>query len=228
MILEKSQNEVSLNEFQEMAYYFGIAIQSLKPEARGKYFMSQYTDIDRFFLSATYNLKSSRLAEGFLCWLVQFGHLLSPSKIRRLIKSGQDFDSAILGAFIEFMTERNIMSLQWKIIKPFCRKHKSIQQFFNGPTPRFPAPYFKKYGILAPNFKIELDKFIIPVSTIFKNCPELKNRALFGSAVNADVVSYLAKHPGRTAYQTAKATCHHKARVFEIYPDILSAVNDCN
>ena len=76
---------------------------------------------------------------------------------------------------------------------------------------------------MAPQFILEADKFLRPVATVYKNCLELKNRALFGSIVNADVVSYLEKHPGSKPYQIAKRTHHHKARVFEIYADVLAA-----
>jgi hypothetical protein len=224
MILEKLQTKVLLSEFQEMSYYFGIAVQRSELNVTSvKILGSQYMDIETFFLSATYNLKTSRLAEGFLCWLLQFGHLLSPSKIRRLIQLDYAHDSAVLGGFIEFMIEQNIKPLQWKIISPFCKKRKTPEPLLNGPAPRLTANYFIKYGISAPRFELEVFKFLLPVASIFKKCVELKNRALFGSIVNADVVSYLTKHPGSTAYQVAKKTYHHKARVFEIYSDVLAA-----
>lgn len=224
MILDKSQTKILFDEFQKMAHYFGIAVQSVESNpTTDKKLSLEYQDIEVFFLAATYNLKTSRLAEGFLCWLLQFGHLLSPSKIRRLIQSGKTFDSAVLGGFVEFLVENNIMSLQWKIVKPFCKKQKTIKQLIEGPTPRLPTTYFMKYGIVAPQFKLDLFKFLFLTSAIFKNCLELKNRALFGSVVNADAVSCLTKYSGMTAYQVAKITYHHKARIFKIYPDILAA-----
>jgi len=58
-----------------------------------------------------------------------------------------------------------------------------------------------------------------------KNCLELKNRALFGSAVNADVASYLARHPEATPYEISKAICNHKARVFEVFRDVKAAIS---
>lgn len=224
MISEKLQTKMLPDEFQKIANYFGIAVQSIDSNGLSiESLTHEYIDIETFFLSATYNIKTSRLAEGFLCWLLQFGHLLSPSKMRRLIQSDQAYDSAVLGGFIEFMVENNIMPLQWKIIKPFCKKRKLLENLLDGPTARQPASYFIKYGIVAPQFKIETSKFLRPVSMIFKNCLELKNRALFGSVVNADIASCLTKHPGSTAYQASRITHHHKARVFEIYADVTAA-----
>ena len=222
MISEKSQNKISFDEFKAMSYYFGIAIQPIFSNL-DKNPKSSFMDIECFFLSATYHLKTSRVAEGFLCWLLKFGHLMSPAKIRRLIQDGQIFDPAILGGLIQFLSENNIKSAQWKIITPFCKKRKEVTQLLEGPAPRLPSSYFFKYRITAPQFALETDKFLLPVAAVYKNCPELKNRALFGSIVNADVVSYLEKHPGSTPYQIAKRTHHHKARVFEIYADVLAA-----
>ncbi|MBK7960743.1 MAG: hypothetical protein IPK04_05780 [Bdellovibrionales bacterium] len=220
MTSEKLQTKIPPHEFQGIAYYFGIAIQ---PVSSSKNLETSYIDIEQFFLSATYNLKTSRAVEGFLCWLLQFGHLLSPSKIRRLIQSGQVHDSAMLGSFIEFLVINKIRPLQWKIVKPFCKKKNIEEQLLGGPTPRLLATYFLKYGIIAPQFKFDRVKFLRPTKAIFKNCLELKNRALFGSVVNADAVSYLTKHSESTAYQIAKATHHHKAGVFAIYADVLAA-----
>ncbi len=210
-------------EFKQMAYYFGIAIQVEPTNITQKSLNLTFMDIEIFFLSGTLQLKSSRIAEGFLCWLLKFGHLLSPAKIRRLILAGYNFDHAILGGFIEFLTANNIMPNQWKIIRPYCRKRSSAQQLLEGPTPRSQASYFLKYLIIAPQFQLNTNKFLLPVASIYKNCVELKNRALFGSVVNADVASYLQKNPGSTAYQIAINTHHHKARVFEVYEDVLAA-----
>lgn len=223
MISKKYQNKISLAEFQHKTYYFGIAVQPQLPTLNGNDLNKSYNDIECFFLEATYNLKTSRLTEGFLCWLLQFGHLLSPSKVRRLIKSNYFFDSAVLGSFVDFLQKNDIMSDQWKIITPYCKKRKQASPLLDGPMPRLTSPYFIKYGILAPQFKLEISKFIRPVSAIYEMCAELKNRALFGSVVNADVFSYLKKYPDSTAYQVAQITHHHKARVFEVFPDILAA-----
>lgn len=212
MISKNSANETINDEFKDMAHYFGIAIQSNLSDIAQENPTLIFRDIELFFLSATLHLKTSRMTEGFLCWLLAFGHLLSPSKIRRLIQSGQDYDQAILGGFIEFLVENNIIPHQWKIVRPLCKKKLHNEQLLDGPVPRSPASYFLKYRILAPQFKLETTKFLVPTAVIYKNCVELRNRALFGSVVNADVASYLQKK-----------THHHKARVFEVYKDILAA-----
>ncbi|MFN8943091.1 MAG: hypothetical protein ACK5WZ_00540 [Pseudobdellovibrionaceae bacterium] len=220
MISEKFQGDINSEAFHQRANYLGIAIQSELLNSPGENLHSSFVDLELFFLSATFHLKNSRITEGLLCWLKEFGHLLSPAKIRRLISSGEKYNSAILGGLIEFLIEQNIKRNQWKIIKPFCKKKTQVEQLLVGPVSRKPAPYFLKYRIFAPQFLLNVEKFLLPTATIFKNCIELRNRALFGSVVNADVATYLKKNPQSTAYEISKKTHHHKARVFEVYKDV--------
>lgn len=169
--------------------------------------------------------RHTSLAESFLCWLLKYGHLLSPSKVRRLIQSGEIYDSAILGGLIEFLIEKKIHSNQWKIILPYCKKRKQIETLLHGPNTRVKASYFLKYRIAAPNFQLDTNKFLYPESITYTNCLELKNRALFGSVVNADLASYLKKHPNTPPYQVSKYTHHHKARIFDIYEDVVNTMS---
>lgn len=219
MILDHLSPKKSSLEFQQELAYLGVAIhvKDLQP-------INHFVDLEKFFLSATYNLSSSRIAEGFLCWLIRYGHLLSPSKVRRLIQMRTPIDISILGGFLEFLVHHNINSHQWKILKPFTKRSQSVRQLFKGPKPHSPNVLFLKYNIIAHNYKYDEDKFLTPTSHVYKNCVELKNRALFGSAVNADVASYLKWNPTATPYQIAKATKNHKARVFEVYDDVKVAL----
>ncbi len=223
MISKKLQNKMTNDEFKQMAIYFGIAIYVDETRTVYKNPNLTFMDIEIFFLSATDHLKGSRMTEGFLCWLLEFGHLLSPSKIRRLVQAGQEFDRAMLGGFIEFLIENNIMSNQWKILRPFCKKKPHAQQLLDGPAVRSPSSYFSKYLVITPQFKLDVGKFLLPTRSIYKNCIELKHRALFGSVVHADVASYLQKNPRSTPYEIAMNTHHHKARVFKVFQDILAA-----
>lgn len=225
MISKKSSNKISSEYFKILCNYFGIAVHSNLSESIS---MNSprltFIDIEVFFLSSTYNLETSRLTEGLLCWLLNYGHLLSPSKVRRLILAGEIYDSAVLGGLIEFLIEQKIHANQWKIVLPYCRKRKIAKPLLSGPTPRITASYFFKYRIIAPNFKLDTSKLLYPETTTYKNCMELKNRALFGSVVNADLACCLKKHPNCTPYQASKLTHHHKARVFEIFSDIANSM----
>lgn len=137
---------------------------------------------------------------------------------------GKYYDTSIFGGLLLFLIEHNINSKQWAILKPYVRKSQERRALLEGPLPRIPNLCFEKYNILVHNYKLDPIKFLIPVSSNLKTCSELRNRALFGSAVNADVASYLKWDPQATAYKIAKATHNHKARVFEIHLDIKLAL----
>jgi hypothetical protein len=224
VILKTLSDKISTESFLNMSRYLGIAIESHSVTNNIAPHKLIYVDLEIYFLTATYNLSNSRIAEGFICWLIRYGHLLSPSKVRRLIQQGAYFDSAVLGVFLCFIIENKINYRQWQIIKKFTKASRTQQVLLEGPIPRHPQPQFLKYNLVAPNFKFETDKYLLSTKSVFTSCLELRNRALFGSVANADVASYLARNPNATAYEIALATHHYKARVFTIYEDIRIAM----
>ena len=205
------------DDFITEAIYFGVSFNSSHPKKDG------YTDIEKFILKATCNLLNSRITEGVLCWLQAYGHLLNPSKVRRLISNGVEYDPSVLGAITEFLISQCNNGHQFKILLPFAIKLKTQTFLYSSPKITTPNTYFKKYNLIAHNYKTDHNKFLVPKKHIYRICIELKNRALFGSTVNADVASYLSYHPDATAYKTAKETFHHKASVFKIFADIQEA-----
>jgi len=220
MISKKFLNKVSEKDFLSSAKYLGIAI-----DTEAIIDIEHYVNIESFFLAATYRLNSSRVAEGFLCWLLRYGHLLSPSKIRRLIQSGQHYNRSVLGGFILFIIDHKINFRQWKLLMSYAHKSKEPKPLIEGPRPKNPNIFFMKYNIIVHNYKMDIDKFLIPIATVYKNCSELRNRALFGSVVNSDVASFLKWFPDASPYQIAKETNNHKARVFQIYKNIKLAIS---
>jgi hypothetical protein len=213
MILRNSLGHST--DFINEAIYFGIALQ-IEPLPK----VIKYHDPEVFFLSATQNLKSSRLIEGFLCWLLRYGYLLSPSKIRRLITSGNSYDPAVLGGFLEFLIKNQILAHQYKILSPYAKKKIKKTPLLEGPIPKKPNAYFLKYNLVIHNYLLDSNKFLLPKQSTFKTCIELRNRALFGSTVNADVASYLSFNPVTTPYLVSKNTNNHKASVFKVFRDL--------
>ncbi len=219
MISKNFSSRMSEKEFLSEAKYLGIAIESDRIES-----IHHYVDLESFFLAGTYSLHSSRITEGFLCWVLRYGHLLSPSKTRRLIQSGAPCDTGVLGGLISLIVEHRINSKQWEIVKPYTRKAPKKRALLKGPQPKTPNPHFLKYNIITNNFKMDQEKFLAPISSTYRSSIELKNRALFGSVVNADVASYLSWNPSATPYQVSKGTGNHKARVFDVHKDIKIAL----
>ena len=219
MISKNLLCRLTREEFLSQCKYFGIALgggSNSKPLV--------HTDLERFFLAATYSLDNSRLSEGFLCWLKQFAHLLSPSKVRRLIKNHVPYDKAVLGGFLSFLGEHKLNHRQWAILKGFVHKIKILTPMYPGMHPKKPNPHFLKFNILVHDFQLDQSKFLLPTESVYKNCIEIKNRALFGSVVNADIASYLTYNPNANAYEISKETSNHKARVFKIHNDVRIAI----
>ncbi|PWU18340.1 MAG: hypothetical protein C5B49_07290 [Bdellovibrio sp.] len=208
-----------LDNFSSLANYFGIAIafSDSKP-------VTGYADIERFFLRCTMNFNNSRTAEGILCWIDEYGHLLSPSKIRKLIRDGVPYDKVVLGGLLEFMKVRSVGGRPIDILKKYASKRESPINVFEGPRIRNPAPYFKKVGLLIPNFAVDKAKFLRPREYVLRSSLELRNRCLFGSVLNSDVASLLSKNPDLNAYAASKLTGHHKANVFKNFLDIRSGL----
>ncbi len=219
MISKNLLSRLSNEEFTRQCAYFGIAVSNgsiSKP--------LDHTDLERFFLAATYNFDNSRLCEGSLCWLKKFALLLSPSKVRRLIAKNIPFDKAVLGGFLSFIIENKLNHRQWMILKSYTKKKKVLTSMYSGPQPKNPNPHFLKFNILVHDFQLDQNKFLLPIEAIYKNCIEIKNRALFGSIVNADIASYLTHYPNANAYEISKETANHKARVFKIHNTVRTAM----
>jgi hypothetical protein len=219
MISKDLLNKATEQDFLALSKHFGIAIDTIGLDP-----IRRYADIEVFFLASTYSLHSSRIAEGYLCWMLRYGHFLSPSKIRRLVRAGVPHDSSVLGGMLLFLIQNNIHKKQWQILKPFVHKSRISRSLLDGPKPKNPEPSFLKYNIIVHNYALKQEKFLLPSSSTFKNSMELKNRALFGSSVHADIASYLKWNPEATPYQVAKNTGNHKARIFEIFRDVKLAL----
>lgn len=205
------------SQFLSEAFYLGISLNSnLKKEFK-------YVDLEKFFLKATYNLTSSRVTEGFLCWLKNYGHLLSPSKVRRLISSGEDYNSAVLGVFTDFLILECLNGHQFKILQPFSKKLEQECFLYSSPKINNPNTLFLEYNVIAHNYMLDENKFLLPKKHVYKTCVELKNRALFGSTVNADVASFLFYEPSAGPYKISKKTFNHKASVYRVYSDVQEA-----
>ncbi len=210
------------NNFSSLANYFGIAISfsDSKP-------VTDYADIERFFLQCTMNFNNSRTAEGILCWIDEYGHLISPSKLRKLIKEGVPYDKIVLGGILEFMKARTVGARPLSILKKYVSKRAISANLIEGPRIRSAAPYFKKVGLLTPDFLLDKKKFLRPSDHVLRSCLELRYRCLFGSVLNSDIASALSRNPQLNAYAAAKLTGHHKANVFKNFLDIKAGLLAC-
>ena len=206
----------SRNEFVKQLCYFGGNLSSGARDVGGV-----YLDLEDFFLEATLSMGlDPRVTQCFLTWLVKYGIILSPSKIRRLLREGRKVDPAVLGAFIDILEANNRQKKHWKIIRKFVHKTKTHLLFLQLPAP-LPSkinPYFSKYGILTYAFQLDESKYLRPAFAILSSCPEIRYRAVGTGIPAADLRSFHEKHPDiRSVYEIAKRTHHSRTSIYLSY-----------
>lgn len=179
---------------------------------------TDYVDIEVFFLWLTTQFGNSRTAEGALCWIRKYGHLLSPSKIRRLVRLNAQHNQQVLNGIVHFMKSNKIKSNQFQILR--TPKFQTVLDYGQGVRVRNPMPEFAKENVLLPQFSLDENKFLMDEKSVFTNNIEMRSRVLFGSCVNADVYSIIKKDMSVTGYQIHKLTSHHKSSINNVYQNI--------
>ena len=220
-------SEESQNNFYNLAYYFGILVFNGESKAVDH---EKYHDLEVFFLNATYYAQSPRFIEGLITWSMRFGTYLSPSKLRRLIKMKTLYNPQVLGSLLDIIDKKNnrgsfkivIQMLQPLTVKQGLTTDSRIDLV------RKPYPEFYKWGIIIPYYECNEKKYLRPISYLVKNCMEIKNRILIGSAVYADLVTILQKNKNSlsdlNAYRAAKMIFSERSSVNKIYDDILHVI----
>jgi hypothetical protein len=203
----------SFDNFVDRLAYFGAAING-----NFKRFVKEYQDLELFVVESSLNLSSdTRVTQAFLLWAARYGCLISPSKLRRLIREGNPYDPAVLGAIIDIIQVNEGRLQNWKILNSKLKKTKGERSLFpHLPRPRSGLhPMFQKWGILAPALNESDRKYLLPTQTVFKSCPELRYRAEGVTLVAADLRAFKDKNPGDeySLYQIAKQIHQPRAQV---------------
>ncbi|MEI8347092.1 MAG: hypothetical protein WCG27_06475 [Pseudomonadota bacterium] len=180
-----------------------------------------YVDLEKFVIDATLFMDiDTRVTTTFIYWLKRYGTLLSPSKIRRIIKASP-FNPFVLTVFLAILENRKERQQNWKIIKSFCKKHKKGVELFA--TSAFISndnrcPYFQHAKIIYKNTPAEDEmKFLKEKNFILNSCPEIRYRAQGCTQVIADLRAYLNKHELKTLYKAAKETFNPRSRINQSY-----------
>jgi hypothetical protein len=198
-------------DFEAKLTYFGGALSG-----DASLVAAEYLDLEKFFVEATLFMSYDvRVTQTFLNWIIRYGVILCPSKIRRLLIKGT-YDSSVLGAFISILVENDQRPKRWDILKKRARMRDQLL-FKHLPVPRELNPHFLKFGLMAPLMSPNPEKYLMPKNVVLNQCVELRNRSLMMGVVAADILSFLGKHKERlTPYQIAKSIHHHRAQVYSI------------
>ncbi len=220
-------SEKSQNNFYNLAYYFGILVFNDKYKLVDH---EKYHDLEVFFLNATYHAQSPRFIEGLITWSMKFGSYLSPSKLRRLIKMKTLYNPQVLGSLLDIIGKKNnrgSFRIVTKLLQPLSVK-QGLAPESKIDLVRKPYPEFYKWGVIIPHYECNEDKYLRSISYLVKNCMEIKNRILIGSAVHADLVTMLQKNKNNlsnlNAYRSAKLIFSERSSVNKIYDDILYVI----
>jgi hypothetical protein len=166
--------------------------------------VDHFVDLEVFFLECTTSLGAdSRLNQTILHWLYRYARILSPSKIRRLIKGQFHFSSNGLFVLLKVLRENGDLTGNWEILDPFAKKQAETSV------------------LLPKNFIPDESKFLKTPSFVLKGSPEIRYRALGVGHVAADIQAFLEKgEKFQSLYDLAKKIHGQRARVNQCYHDL--------
>ena len=175
-------------------------------------YLNQFIDIEEFFLEATqFVYQSNRLAECIENWIYTFGFIISPAKVKSLIKQGYEYDSAVLGVFCEIISKTDKKQISLTCLKPFIKKKKSkTLRNVNSLnlSPKKPDKLWIKFNILTNSFKPNHEKFLLDFEYILKKSPEIHNRILGIDIIAADYQAFLKKESNKISLRQISLKIH--------------------
>lgn len=158
-----------------------------------------FIDLEIFILEGSLVLKDmdSRLYMTFAYWLKEFGHLISPSKLQKLIKTKKiPHDPQVLLGIIYFvqtysdieLVNRNKGNGFQGIIK-LCHKKFSELKVFDYPSRFGSDEAWGRVKIELPQFKFDIDhNYLNSKKRVFETIKEIKYRMMGLSANQAETL----------------------------------------
>jgi hypothetical protein len=182
-------------QFYDKLNYLGGNL-SLTPK------LDYYVDLEVFFLECTQYLnRDTRTSLTILNWLYRYTTILSPSKIRRLIKNNKiEYNKFGLTYIFSILSDYSLIKTNWNILKPYCNEtlHSSLK--------------------IPIKFKPNLEKYLKESKYVIEHCPEIYWRAHGVHQVASDIKSFLIKNNQKISlYQLAKMIHSPKSRVNYFY-----------
>lgn len=177
---------------------------TFKQSAVKEVMTTPFIDIEIFILEGSLVLKNmdSRLYMTFAYWLKEFGHLISPSKLQKLIKTKKvPHDPQVLLGIIYFIQAYSDIELVNRnkgngfrgIIKLYHKKFNDLKVF------DFPSRFgtdeaWGRAKIELPQFKFDEEhNYLNSKKRIFENIKEIKYRMMGLSANQAETLLCIEK-----------------------------------
>ena len=171
---------------------------TFKPSIANEVVVTPFIDLEIFILEGSLALKNmdSRLYMTFVHWLKEFGHLISPSKLQKLIKTKKNlYDPQVLLGIIYFiqiysdidLVNRNKGNGFQGIIK-LCHKKFSELKVFDYPSRFGNDESWGRAMIKLPQFNFDKDNnYLNSKKRIFETIKEIKYRMMGLSANQAEI-----------------------------------------
>lgn len=140
-------------------------------------------------------------------WLAQNSELVNVRRLGMVASRLGELPSAILGAMIEVAREANAAAYRLCSAQRHCRPLREPRAIFertqNNPVLRGFAkegalPAFSAWGLWQDELSLKFAA-LRPISWILEHCPELRQRALYGPGLEAEVVQVLERGPATVA-----------------------------
>lgn len=172
---------------------------TFKQSVANEVVVTPFIDLEFFILEGSLVFKSmdSRLYMTFAYWLKEFGHLISPSKLQKIIKSKKvSYDPQLLLGIIFFiqaysdidLVNRNKGNGFYSVIKLLTKKFNQLR-VFDYPNRFGSDEAWIKAKIELPNFIFDEDhNYLNSKLRIFENIKEIKYRMMGLSANQAEIL----------------------------------------
>ena len=161
--------------------------------------LTPFIDLEIFILEASsvFFHFDSRLYMTFAYWLKEFGHLISPSKLQKLIKNKKMlYDSQALLGIIYFIQEYSDIGLVnrnkgngFHSIMKLCSKKMIEKEVFHYPSRFENDQAWGRAKIKVPQFKFDSENnYLNSKKRIFETIKEIKYRMMGLSANQAETL----------------------------------------
>lgn len=154
--------------------------------------IDRYVLPENLILQSIENIESEGRLLGILTtWLSRYGHLLITKKLKFKDKRQQRLFSAIVEASKSSSEKLNRIILKNKEKEKVFLFDQQLTPSMKKWAKLNPHPIFLKHGFILKDQRLVREKILLHRIETFKRSKVLKNRALYGSSVRSDLLTFL-------------------------------------
>lgn len=184
---------------------------------------NRYIDIEEFFLDSTrFVFADERLARCIENWVRNYGFLISPSKIKKLIeKEKHAYDPAVLGVFLKLIKRTKEKQISIECLSRFCSKKENLTYRSGSKVRVRPIDYdqdWLEFNIATQNFVDETKKNLLAFDYTLNVAPEIRNRIETDDILCSDYKAFIQREgQGDSLYSVCKKIHAHYSNLHKIH-----------